>query len=119
MLNIDFKKATTILTGLSMILIVSCSGDSKTSDNLSSNSGSVSNGSCQLDSMVDDYQTLADKLKKAMNDNDFNTIMSINQDVLKWQQKWEAAANSATDCSLNEITSATDRMLSIEQSLIK
>ena len=74
---------------------------------------------CGLDRMVDEYEVLADKLKKAMNYNDFNTIMSINQDVLKWQQKWEAAANSATDCSLNEITSATDRMLSIEQSLIK
>ena len=119
MFNIDFKKAITLLTGLSMILIVSCSGDSKSSDNSSSNSGSSSKGSCQLDSMVDDYQTLADKLKQAMQDNDFNTIMSINQDVLKWTQKWEAAASAATDCSINEITSATDRMRKIGQSLIQ
>ena len=108
MYNINFKKIAFLLTTISIFFLGSCSSDSN-----------ASNGSCPLDSMVDDYQVLADKLKSAMDSNDFNTIMSTNQDVAAWLKKWESASSDAADnCSLQDITSATNRMQAIASSLM-
>ena len=105
MFNMKFKKVSTLLKAISMILLVSCSSE---------------NSSCQLDSMVDDYQILADKLKNSIDSNDFNSIMSVNQDVADWLKKWEGTTGNAADnCSLNEIIDATNRMLAIAESLMK
>ena len=107
--NIKFKKITFLLTAISIFFQGSCSSDSN-----------ASNSSCPLDSMVDDYQALADKLKSAMNANDFNTIMSVNQDVATWLKKWESASSDAADnCSLQDITLATNRMQAVASSLME
>ena len=125
MFNINFKKAAILLTVFSIFFLVSCSGEeSTTEDTSSANSSSsvvdTSNGTCPLDGMVDEYQNLADKLKNAMSSNDFNTIMSINQDVSDWLKKWESATYSAAEnCSTQEIRSATNRMQTIASSLVE
>ena len=125
MFNINFKKAAILLTAFSMFFLISCSGEGSTSEDTSSaNSSSsvvdTSNGKCPLDGMVDEYQNLADKLKNAMDSNDFSTIMSVNQDVAAWLKKWESASSDAADnCSLQDITSATNRMQAIALSLME
>ena len=125
MFNINFKKAAILLTAFSMFFLISCSGEGSTSEDTSSaNSSSsvvdTSNGTCPLDGMVDEYQNLADKLKNAMSSNDFNTIMSVNQDVASWLKKWESASSDAAkNCSPQEIVTATNRMQAIASSLME
>ena len=125
MFNINFKKAAILLTVFSIFFLVSCSGEeSTTEDTSSANSSSsvvdTSNGTCPLDGMVDEYQNLADKLKNAMSSNDFNTIMSINQDVAAWLKKWESASSAAVEnCLPQDIVSATNRMQTIASSLVE
>ena len=124
MFNMNFKKAAIFLTVFSMFCLVSCGGESSTSGDASttnsSSSVATSNGTCPLDGMVDEYQNLADKLKKAMSSSDLNTILSINQDIADWLKKWESASSdSANNCSLQDATSATKRMQAIALSLME
>jgi len=124
MFNINIKKAAILLTAFSMFFLVSCSGEGSTTEDTSSAKSSssavaTSNGTCPLDDMVDEYQNLADKLKNAMSSNDFNTIMSINQDVAAWLKKWESASSAAENCTPQDIVSATNRMQAIASSLME
>ena len=120
MFNINYNKATILLTAFSMFCLVGCGGEGGKSEDASS-AVATSNGACPLDGMVDEYQNLAEKLKNAMDSNDFNAIMSINQDVAGWLKKWESANSSAAadNCSLQDITSATNRMQTIASSLME
>ena len=85
--------------------------------NLYNSSSSNSSSSCKLDKMCDEYQKLAGKLITATNSGNYEKVININQDIQNWVGKWEGAVSSNA-CSPSELQAASNRMLSIANSLM-
>ena len=117
-----YSKIIKFLMVLFIFFIIACnqnkdpSSRSSSSDSYNSSSGN-SSSSCKLDKMCDEYQKLANKLITATNSGNYEKVININQDIQNWVGKWEGAVNSNA-CSPSELQVASNRMLSIANSLM-
>jgi len=101
---------------ISMVFLFACNQDNTSSGSSNSFSNSYSTSSCKLDEMCNEYQRLVDNLMSATNSGDYTKIMDINQDVQNWLSRWENAINN-NSCTPTELLDASNRMLSIANSL--
>ena len=108
-----YSKIIKFLMVLFIFFIIACN---QNKDSSSRSSSSNSSSSCKLDKMCDEYQKLANKLITATNSGNYEKVININQDIQNWVGKWESAVNSNA-CSPSELQAASNRMLSIGNSL--
>ena len=117
-----YSKIIKFLMVLFIFFIIACnqnkdSSSRSSSSNSYNSSSSNSSSSCKLDKMCDEYQVLAGKLITATNSGNYEKVININQDIQNWVGKWESAVNSNV-CSPSELQAASNRMLSIANSLM-
>ena len=72
--------------------------------------------SCNLNHLLDEYQIFVNQMNSAMKANDNTKILSINMDIKTWVTKWDDAKSN---CTAEEELTATQKMLSIVNSINK
>ena len=110
----------TIIIGIclifSILFIIGCQGSNSSNSNSSSKS-SNSSSSSKLDKMCDEYKRMADRMIRATQSNDFAMITSSTNEITGWMSKWENEIKN-NSCSQQEMLNASNRMMSIAQSLL-
>mgnify|MGYP001472741238 CR=1 FL=1 len=110
-----YNRSIKLLMAILMLFLFSCNQENTSSGE--SSSSSYASSSCKLDKMCDEYQGLADQIIRATKSNNYTSLMQVNQNVQGWLSRWETAINS-NSCTTDEVLEATNRMLSIANSLI-
>jgi len=96
---------------ISFIFLFSCNKNNEATNNESSVSKM---DTCNLNQLLDEYQTFVDQMNSAMKANDNTKILSINMDIQTWLVRWDDAQNH---CTTEEKLSGTQKMLSIVNSI--
>lgn len=96
---------------ISLMFLFSCNKNNEATNN---SKYKLENDTCNLNQLLDEYQTFVDQMNSAMRANDNTKILSINMDIQNWLVKWDAAQN---DCTTEEKLSGTQKMLSIVNSI--
>ena len=73
---------------------------------------------CKLDQMCDEYQSIADQMKRATQANDFTAIQSITIDIQNLVSRLDSELSS-NSCTEQEMLKATNSMMRIAQTLIQ